>query len=106
MTTLATTLGEQGRCLPALSRASESGTKLSPTPASQSHMRSLRPLIVVNQGRQTISGALVDRPIDTRFGSCNIHYVNRVADALLKATRISIGVSAASCDETLSGIWC
>ena len=43
MTTLATTLGEQGRCLPALSRASESGTKLSPTPASQSHMRSLFP---------------------------------------------------------------
>ena len=75
MTTLATTLGEQGRGLPALSRALESGTKLSPTPASQSHMRSLRPLIVVNQGRQTISGALVDRPIDTRFGSCNSHYV-------------------------------
>ena len=43
---------------------------------------------------------------DTQSASHNIHYVNRVADALLKATRISIGVSAASCDETLSGIWC
>ena len=43
---------------------------------------------------------------DTGGASYNIHYVNRVADALLKATRISIGVSAASCDETLSGIWC
>ena len=46
------------------------------------------------------------RLIDTRRGSHKGHYVNRVADALLKATRISIGVSAASCDETLSGIWC
>ena len=44
--------------------------------------------------------------IDTRRGSPNSHYVNRVADALLKATRISIGISAAACDETLSGIWC
>ena len=82
MTTLATTLGEQGRCLPALSRASESGTKLSPTPASQSHMRSLRPLIVVNQGRQTISGALVDRPIDTPSASRKGHYVNGPAREL------------------------
>ena len=32
--------------------------------------------------------------------------MNRVADALLKATGISIGVSAAACDETLPGIWC
>ena len=39
-------------------------------------------------------------------GSPKSHYVNRVADALLKATGDSIGVSAASCDETLSGIWC
>ena len=31
------------------------------------------------------------RFIDTRGGSHNIHYVNQVADALLKATRISIG---------------
>ena len=100
MTTLATTLGEQGRCLPALSRASESGTKLSPTPASQSHMRSLRPLIVVNQGRQTISGALVDRPIDTRFGSCNSHYVNpstRGSPSMPKERRArSLTVSAVS----------
>ena len=29
--------------------------------------------------------------IDTRRASHNSHYVNRVADALLKATRISIG---------------
>ena len=46
------------------------------------------------------------RFVDTRRGSRKGHYVNRVADALLKATRISIGVSAASCDETLSAIWC
>ena len=31
------------------------------------------------------------RLIDTRLASPNGHYVNRVADALLKATRISIG---------------
>ena len=31
------------------------------------------------------------RLIDTCSGSPNCHYVNRVADALLKATRISIG---------------
>ena len=43
--------------------------------------------------------------IDTRCDSPKGHYVNRVADALLKATRISIGVPAASCDETPSGIW-
>ena len=43
---------------------------------------------------------------DTGGASYKGHYVNQVADALLKATGISIGVSAASCDETLSGIWC
>ena len=32
-------------------------------------------------------------PIDTLLGAYKSHYVNRVANALLKATRISIGVS-------------
>ena len=33
---------------------------------------------------------------DTRFGSHNIHYVNQVADALMKATGDSIGVADSS----------
>ena len=54
----------------------------------------------------SVRRAGIPRLIDTLGGSRNSHYVNRVADALPKTTRSSIGVSAASCDATLSGIWC
>ena len=40
--------------------------------------------------------------IDTHVGSPNSHYVNRVMDALLKATGDSIGVAESSCDKLLS----
>ena len=35
-------------------------------------------------------------PIDTRLGSPKDHYVNQVADALMKATGDSIGVADSS----------